>query len=795
MAIVGEIRLFPYSRLVNNWMECKGQLLSISDNLDLSALLGTQYGGDGKETFALPNLRGKDPIKSEIKYYICIDGSLPTRDSIPEEDYMSRIRIFPFGFAPKGWMRCDGKELEIQKNFELYNLLRTRYGGDGVYKFALPNLIEEGKQLDSGINYYIFTNEYGKHPKYPKENSVSNDKNISYLGEIDMFALTYAPEGWKTCQGQTLEIRKNEALYSLLGTKFGGDIKYQTFELPYLPKISYETKIPYTIMVDSDARYPYFSDEKIGDLRYIGEIKLFPCTFIAKGWAVCEGQLLKIEDYRNLYDLIGTQYGGNGEDSFALPNLVGKELIREDTRYCIRIEGDCPKKDVEGGNEYISRIGIFPYEFAPKGWMLCDGKKLEVQGNHALYSLLKNRYGGEKYETFVLPNLIEEGKLLGSNIHYYIYNGDEGIYPTKNRELNSSIYYDDIGPYYIGEIDMFAVIDVPKNWEKCDGTILKYDDNKELASLLGNIFGGSFKEKPYTFALPNLEKISEETKLLYAMPSNNAENPIASNTKEIRYLGEIRLFPYTYIPEGWEECKGQALLIAQYPELFSLLGIRYGGDGRVTFNLPNMSGLEPIPHMRYCIYIGSSNKVYPKKGIKGMGADIKMRIYLSEVRLFPYGFAPKGWALCDGRKLEIKKNPELYGALRNRYGGDGKKTFALPNLMKDNLLSGMNYYIFIGNGFFPYRNDGYLIFSYVGEIALFALDYAPSYDQSLQCNGDLVAISKHTSLFSLIGTEFGGDARTTFRLPDLRHVSKVMNLKYAIWTDNEYWPNKDNMLQ
>ncbi|RAK67982.1 phage tail protein [Hymenobacter edaphi] len=56
---VGEIRLMPYSFAPSGWMLCQGQIMQISRNTALFSLLGTQYGGDGKTTFALPDLRGR----------------------------------------------------------------------------------------------------------------------------------------------------------------------------------------------------------------------------------------------------------------------------------------------------------------------------------------------------------------------------------------------------------------------------------------------------------------------------------------------------------------------------------------------------------------------------------------------------------------------------------------------------------------------------------------------------------------------------------------------------------------
>jgi microcystin-dependent protein len=54
--------------------------------------------------------------------------------------------------------------------------------------------------------------------------------------------------------------------------------------------------------------------------------------------------------------------------------------------------------------------------------------------------------------------------------------------------------------------------------------------------------------------------------------------------------------------------------------------------------------------------------------------------FLSEIRLFSFGFPPKGWALCDGQLLPINQNQALFSLLGTTYGGDGRVNFALPNL-------------------------------------------------------------------------------------------------------------------
>ena len=54
--------------------------------------------------------------------------------------------------------------------------------------------------------------------------------------------------------------------------------------------------------------------------------------------------------------------------------------------------------------------------------------------------------------------------------------------------------------------------------------------------------------------------------------------------------------------------------------------------------------------------------------------------FVAEIRIFPFNFAPKGWAFCNGQLLPLSQNTALFSVLGTTYGGDGKSTFALPNL-------------------------------------------------------------------------------------------------------------------
>lgn len=81
-------------------------------------------------------------------------------------------------------------------------------------------------------------------------------------------------------------------------------------------------------------------------------------------------------------------------------------------------------------------------------------------------------------------------------------------------------------------------------------------------------------------------------------------------------IGEIKLFAANWAPRGWLFCDGQTLQINQYMALYSLLGTKYGGDGRMTFSLPKIAPLlgadtaTPYDDLKYIICIEG---LYPNR--------------------------------------------------------------------------------------------------------------------------------------------------------------------------------------
>jgi microcystin-dependent protein len=156
---------------------------------------------------------------------------------------------------------------------------------------------------------------------------------------------------------------------------------------------------------------------------------------------------------------------------------------------------------------------------------------------------------------------------------------------------------------------------------------------------------------------------------------------------------------------------------------------------------------------------------------------------VGQISLFPYSFAPYGWAECNGQLLPCSENPFLYALIGNRFGGNGSTTFALPDLRTASPLPNAKYYISL-DGMFPVFEEG-LAEATTGAVSMFPYGKAPS--GWLPCDGASLAASQNPALYSIISTNYGGDS-TNFKLPDLRDTEPIPNINYYICVQG-YYPN------
>ena len=104
---------------------------------------------------------------------------------------------------------------------------------------------------------------------------------------------------------------------------------------------------------------------------YVGEIRMFAGNFAPAGWMFCQGQLLPISEYETLFNLIGTTYGGDGQSTFALPDLRGRLPIHHGVGVCAGSERRCRNRHPDdesnaGPHPHGLRHDEPEYRFPPK---------------------------------------------------------------------------------------------------------------------------------------------------------------------------------------------------------------------------------------------------------------------------------------------------------------------------------------------------------------------------------------------------------------------------------------------
>jgi microcystin-dependent protein len=174
--VLGQVSYFAGNFAPEGYLPADGRLLSIVGNEGLFSIIGTTYGGNGQTNFALPNLDGRvivgadatDPLGAAfgaaatnitaanlagapvnddqpslaLNYLIAVSGAFPgqVQGFDGAETTVGDVVAFAGNFAPQGYLPADGRLLSIVGNEELFSIIGTTYGGNGVTNFALPNL-------------------------------------------------------------------------------------------------------------------------------------------------------------------------------------------------------------------------------------------------------------------------------------------------------------------------------------------------------------------------------------------------------------------------------------------------------------------------------------------------------------------------------------------------------------------------------------------------------------------------------------------------------------------------------
>jgi len=209
---------------------CNGQLLAISQNQALFSLLGTIYGGDGKTNFALPNLQGRVPMQigagAGSSIFLGEQGgeeshtlTLPEMAAHTHNVNGSADEAADKSPAGETWAAASVSAYHPAPNVQMSPAGIGNTGGSQPHGNMQPYLALKYCIAMEGI--------------FPSRDETNDNTSDCFIGEIRLFAGNFAPEGWAFCDGQLVSILQNTALFSLLGTTYGGDGK-STFALPDL---------------------------------------------------------------------------------------------------------------------------------------------------------------------------------------------------------------------------------------------------------------------------------------------------------------------------------------------------------------------------------------------------------------------------------------------------------------------------------------------------------------------------------------------------------------------------------
>lgn len=224
----------------------------------------------------------------------------------------------------------------------------------------------------------------------------------------------------------------------------------------------------------------------------------------------------------------------------------------------------------------IGQVQLFPYDFAPDGWIFCDGRDVPIDGNDELFSLVQTTFGGGG-DSFRVPDLRE---MTPPNCHYCI--------ASKGSDIT---YYGPMGATFL-RVDYY----MPSSLLECKGQSLDKNRYSDLERYIGTRFGSG----PNTFKLPDL-RTKNPTDLFYVM-SVMGVNPAAADF----FLGELLLLPFELSRADYLVlCDGHRLYRQTMPELFSLLGTRFGGN-ESEFNLPDLRSSTPSQFNYYISLRGAS---------------------------------------------------------------------------------------------------------------------------------------------------------------------------------------------
>ena len=356
-----------------------------------------------------------------LNFFMQRTGNFPSRDpGFATEQTLGAVRMFAGTFVPAD-AEAHGQLLSIAQNAAMFSLVGTSFGGNGQTDFALPN-------LDGRVVVHAGSGAW----------------QLGQTGGNSNEVLTVA---------QLPAHTHSEPSASGMTGVSGGSQPFSNLQ----PSLAMQ----YVIATQAAVATPTVG---AGGAPFVGQISLFASTFAPAGWALADGQTLALAGNQDLFEVIGTTYGGDGQTTFQLPDLRGRTAVGVGSanggtpwalgqaggsdeltlttaqmpahdhalappntltgltgggqpvsndqsglglNYIVATQGLFPPRDPGNlsGDVYLGEVSLFAGNYAPRGWAIADGHALSINQNQALFSLLGTSYGGNGITNFQLPDL------------------------------------------------------------------------------------------------------------------------------------------------------------------------------------------------------------------------------------------------------------------------------------------------------------------------------------------------------------------------------------------------------
>jgi microcystin-dependent protein len=313
----------------------------------LKALFARLFGGGAQKPApapAAPRVLAEGAFRpgpappSGMVQLLVQNGAFPQSGAGDAQFTVGMIQSFAGSYSAYGSVACTGGTLPIMQNQPLMAVIGLSFGGDGMETLGVPDLHARvaigGAQVGGMppgalmLTWLI---------------AVTAGSGAPMLGAVVPFGGNSAPAGWAICDGSLWAVPQDVPLFEAIGSAFGGNGE-SDFALPDLigaspvgvgPGMALGQKVSgtidglglnYIINLTGPLGPTGGNGQPPSNAGYAGQVIAYAGAQIPQGWAVCDGSLLTVSAYPNLFMAIGNIWGGDGKSNFMLPDLRGKMM-------------------------------------------------------------------------------------------------------------------------------------------------------------------------------------------------------------------------------------------------------------------------------------------------------------------------------------------------------------------------------------------------------------------------------------------------------------------------------------